>query len=108
MFAIRVTRPRSSQPVTHLQTFAASCLQPPPHPTLSPLGEREESFRYVAHVDFGRGAGSTIVENASRWPSGLQLGLTMAAFVLTATSVNRRASPSTRSSVHRLNHREPR
>src|SRR5687768_14406945 len=53
-------------------------------------------------------AGSTTVLNASRWPSGLQAGEMIAAFVLTATSVNFRASPSTSSIVHKLNQRLPR
>src|ERR1700677_5268031 len=52
--------------------------------------------------------GSAIVANAICFPSALQLGQTSAAFELDVTSVIRLASPSTRSIVHRLNHRLPR
>ena len=55
-----------------------------------------------------RAPGSTIELNANRSPSQLQLGQTIAALELTATSVSRRASPSIRSSVQTLNQREPR
>src|SRR5690242_19478898 len=53
-------------------------------------------------------AGSTIVANVRREPSGLHAGETIAALELAAISVTRRASPSIRSSVQRLNQRDPR
>jgi topoisomerase-4 subunit B len=69
---------------------------------------REPEFQGQTKDRLATQEATRIVENAMRWPSGHQLGETIAALALTATSVTRHASPSTRSSVHRLNHRLPR
>src|SRR5438067_1025572 len=52
--------------------------------------------------------GCITLVNTICFPSGLQLGLTIAALVVAAISVTFHASPSMTSNVHRPNVREPR